>query len=234
VSQIKINKIMFKGKIFGIGYPKTGTTSLHFALNSLGYKSLHEPMDFLELVMMKGIYRFPKTSKCGNKNNRGVKWDAITDFGATFYYQLDTEYPDSKFILTTRDTDKWWKSWIGHVIGGQPPNVKGTNDYSHVLSKGNVWLAKQYDMFGGIGFDEETCRHRYELNNCLIKEYFSYKPHDLLVLPLESENKMNLLCGFLDCPAIKRGYPHKNLARRKNNKNTTPKRKRYKRLRNNN
>ena len=38
---------MEQGKIFGIGYPKTATSSLSNALAKLGYRSAHDPYDIL-------------------------------------------------------------------------------------------------------------------------------------------------------------------------------------------
>jgi hypothetical protein len=207
---------MFNGKIFGIGYPKTGTSSLNAALTLLGYESIHEPRDFLELVRLKGIYKFPEIYLKVNRRRGDVKWDALTDFGSTFYYKLDKEYPRAKFILTTRELESWWMSWINHIIDKQPKDKNGTKDYSHVLQNGNIWLFKTCDLFGGIGYDEEVCKYKYELNNCLIEKYFSDRPNDLLILPLESDKKCQLLCEFLSCEKeqLKGHYPHKNKSKK--------------------
>lgn len=80
-------------KIFGIGLPKTGTTSLSKALEELGYSSIHYPKDLEEIK----------------------HFDSATDsLVAVSYEYLDNEYPCSKFILTTRDMNEWLESVRNH------------------------------------------------------------------------------------------------------------------------
>ena len=79
-------------KIFGIGLPRTGTTSLSKALRALGYEGqnyclLHDTRTSDRTTFFEvdnSFYRNFKDIFHGNKN--------------------------SKFILTTRDRDSWRKS----------------------------------------------------------------------------------------------------------------------------
>ncbi len=80
-------------KIFGIGLPKTGQTSLAIAMRSLGYKTVQYPYTSLRI-----------------KNN-----NFALDLPVTMNYKkLDKKYPNSKFILTIRDFDPWLKSMRNH------------------------------------------------------------------------------------------------------------------------
>ncbi|MBL4740859.1 MAG: hypothetical protein JKY12_07680 [Sneathiella sp.] len=86
-----------KGKIFGIGLSRTGTTSLTAALNILGFSAIHFPT---------------RTSQIDAH-------DAATDTPvALAFRELELRYPDSKFILTVRDKKEWLKSceqlWTKH------------------------------------------------------------------------------------------------------------------------
>ena len=88
-----------KYKIFGIGLHRTGTSSLNEALNILGYRSIHTPLDIYPDIDTRII----------------DKYDAFTDNPIPLLYkQLDRLYPGAKFILTTRDLDSWIKSvkWL--------------------------------------------------------------------------------------------------------------------------
>jgi hypothetical protein len=79
-------------KIFGIGLSRTGTTSLHAALERLGFRSCHyPPLDrLLEIV-----------ESC----------DAVDDTSvACSFRELDALYPGSRFILTVRDIQSWLAS----------------------------------------------------------------------------------------------------------------------------
>lgn len=80
-------------KIFGIGLPKTGQTSLARAVWSLGY----------------WVVQYPYTADQINKN------DFLLDLPVVIKYKkLDKKYPNSKFILTVRDIDSWLKSMRNH------------------------------------------------------------------------------------------------------------------------
>ncbi len=80
-------------KIFGIGLPKTGQTSLASAMISLGYKTVQYPYKSIQIT----------------------KNDFALDLPVTINYKkLDKQYPGSKFIMTIRDHDSWLKSMRNH------------------------------------------------------------------------------------------------------------------------
>jgi len=95
-----------KIKIFCIGSPKTGTTSIHKALKILGYKSVR----FLDIptYYKKGWNIYLK--KVINSN-----YDAFVDWPFSkndYYKQINELIPNSKYILTIRDKKAHMKSWI--------------------------------------------------------------------------------------------------------------------------
>ena len=82
-------------KIFGIGLPKTGTSSLHRALQILGYTSVHYPMSIADI------------EAC----------DASSDLPIAMGYKfLDVMRPGSKFILTVRSEADWLESCRKHFL----------------------------------------------------------------------------------------------------------------------
>lgn len=92
-----------RGKIFGIGLSRTGTTSLHHALEILGYRSIHyPPLDRIHEVL--------------------EDHDAASDTPvACIFRELDCRYPDSRFILTVRDYRSWLAS-TKRFFGGPMPH----------------------------------------------------------------------------------------------------------------
>lgn len=83
-------------KIFGIGFSRTGTKSLHKALEILGYRSVHFPESLLEIVLA----------------------DAAVDTSVTVSYKgLDIFFPGSKFILTVREPKSWCESFLKQFGG---------------------------------------------------------------------------------------------------------------------
>ena len=92
-----------ESKVFGIGLSKTGTTSLHAALEILGYRA--------------GTFRHMRDLGLdhwfrGDFSPNYLKdLDAVTDLPvATWFRELDIRYPGSKFILTVRPRDSWLQS----------------------------------------------------------------------------------------------------------------------------
>jgi hypothetical protein len=86
-------------KIFGIGLGKTGTTSLHFALEELGFRSIH-------------CYSHVHNALSEESGD----FDAFIDYPIwCFYKRLDRQYPGSKFILTVRDPLEQYESTLRHA-----------------------------------------------------------------------------------------------------------------------
>lgn len=89
--------------VFCIGWPKTGTTSIHEALKIIGYRALDWPR--AHIPPRNGWINYIKKSK----------FDAFSDVpinNPRLYKELYKEFPNSKFILTFRDPETLTKSWI--------------------------------------------------------------------------------------------------------------------------
>jgi len=174
---------MNEKKIFAIGFPKTGTTSLNRALTTLGYKvkshfGLDDPNISRNVYEM--AFRFVE------------EHDAFEDAPWCFIYkELDEKYPGSKFILTLRSTEKWIKSQVDHFTQTRPMREW---IYGAGCPKGN----------------EDIYIARYERHNQEVLEYFKDRPDDLLVLRLTEGDGWEKLCQFLhkDVPDIE--FPHEN------------------------
>ena len=97
---------MNEKKVFVIGFPKTGTTSLQSALTTLGYKvkgefGMKDPNISRKVYEM--AFRFVE------------QYDAFEDNPwCVIFKELDKKYPGSKFILTLRPTEPWIKSQVDH------------------------------------------------------------------------------------------------------------------------
>lgn len=167
-------------KIFGIGLPRSGTTSLNEALTILGYKSIHNPSKFI-LKKLAGIYTL---------NGR---WDAITNFGEFFFPILDEIFPNSKFILTIRDKSKWLNSC--RIKYKRPSN------YFENLNR--------LSIFGVFVFHQRIFSNIYDQHLHIVFKYFE-KRNDLLILNLENDNCWEKLCDFLNQPVPNAPFPHAN------------------------
>jgi hypothetical protein len=201
-------------KIFNIGLPRTGTTSLNQALNALGFKSIHNPKYFRKHAM-EGRYHFDNND-----------WRALTNFGEHFYPQLDQAYPNSKFILTIRDEMDWLKSWerqIGDSTGDEVPTRwawtqplrmwerKIQRIFAHDTRI--THMHARIDIFGTYKFHAERCLYVYRLHRKNVLEYFKERPHDLLVMDICGGDSWEKLCSFLDIDIPEIPFPWKRPAK---------------------
>jgi hypothetical protein len=113
--------------VFCIGFSKTGTTSLHHALNELGYKSLHWPRAHIR--PRTGWIEFFKKSK----------YDAFSDsplYMPSFFKELDKEFPNSKFIFTPRNPESLVKSWKNY-FGKAPWSLDSEQEKNDLIKQYN-------------------------------------------------------------------------------------------------
>jgi hypothetical protein len=123
----RITKKRNDTKVFCIGFPKTGTTSLHKALGILGYRALDWPRAHLD--PKKGwIYYFKES-----------KFDAFSDsplFKPGFFKELDENFPNSKFILTVRNPESLVKSWDNY-FSKTPWDIENEEDKNRIITRYN-------------------------------------------------------------------------------------------------
>lgn len=176
------------GKIFGIGLPRTGTTSVAMAMMELGYKTCHVCYD-------ESLYE-----QC----------DAF--FDTPFYVDypiLDQRYPGSKFILTWRDPQAWLISFQKNLM----PYFSSLNEEN---IKGNMIKEHFWRYYTAVFGRPETLAPyilllRYERHRTEVERYFRYRSEDLLVLNIDKKDfDWDVLCRFLNKPRPLTPFPYIN------------------------
>lgn len=181
-------------KIFGIGMPKTGTTSLHDALEILGYKSIHFPHDKKTVrELEEGNYRLSILNK----------YDALCDVPVpAIFAQLDHYWPNSKFILTIRDIEKWLDSCENAPF----------NSPSSMPKKDHFRYFYRAILYGTISFNRDRFFWVYENHLKTVKNYFSgHKQDQLLILDITIGDGWDKLCGFLNKDKPNEKFPRSNV-----------------------
>jgi hypothetical protein len=124
--------------------------------------------------------------------------DASTDTAVAARFEfLDLLYPNSKFILTIRDLDSWIES----------------AEFLRRSSYDSIWqLETRSKLWGSFIFDREKFIEGYHKHHSKVLHHFKNRPNDLLILPLESDDKWLKLCVFLhkQMPAKDVIYPKLN------------------------
>lgn len=162
-------------KIFCIGFQKTGTSSLRDALSEVGYSVTGVFGRDVGLGELRETYI-----------ERGLsiaeQYDAVEDMPwPLMFRELDAAFPGAKFILTMRETDRWYHSIASHF---------GANPY-HIQQ-----LTYGEDAAAPVG-NEARYREVYEAHNSTVREYFADRPDDLLEFWLERGHGWDELAAFL-------------------------------------
>jgi len=171
-------------KVFGIGFHKTGTTTLGGCLRHLGYKHLRYNPSLLKQVAGGEIEPVL---------NVALQYESFDDWPwPLIYSELDEAFPESKFVLTIRkNSDVWFNSLLSHVAR------RGVTDvYPLVYNLPEPEAHKQ-------AFIE-----RYEAHNQNVKDYFANRPDKLQIICWENGDGWPELCSFLNLPVIEEPLPH--------------------------
>ena len=165
-----------KGKVFGIGHIKSGTTSLAAALKVLGYNVKDLPLGMVKCRNRKVSLDFRKAAK----------YDGLTDIpAARFYKELDKKFPGSKFILTVREEERWLDSARRHVFIGKWWKYPNRINQLH------------QDVLGDIVYNEKKFRKAYHQHHKDVMDYFRNRKNDLLVINICNGEGWEKLCKFL-------------------------------------
>lgn len=120
-------KETYSGKVFCIGYNKTGTTSLGESLRILGYKH----SSYSDKVWLK-YYGNNKIVEILKYTAKFESLDDLPWLKEDMIPILDKVFPNSQFIYLTRDEESWKKSiyhWTYKMTGEYPDVDKCLEEY---------------------------------------------------------------------------------------------------------
>ncbi|MFA5921356.1 MAG: sulfotransferase family protein [Methylococcaceae bacterium] len=181
----------FKTRIFCIGWPKTGTTSITQALGILGIYSWH----FAPWVV--GYHHFSDEITKFQINLAEIEqYDALSDIPVSLLYrELDEAFPGSLFIFTTREIESWHPSAVADAEGIE--KRFGRLDVAYRLA------------YGSDKSTSEQILAKYRLHEQKVIEYFSGRAN-FLSIDITQGNPWESLCSFLDLPIPDILFPHLN------------------------
>ena len=173
-------------KVIGLGFQKTGTSSLREALKILGYKVKDTSQRAL-IPILKGNDKKIKRILKNYNALEDTPWYMI-------YEKLDVWYPNSKFILTIRDEEDWYKSVSRHIGDLKNP----MHEWIYGLGKG---LPKD---------NKKNTIEVYKNHNKNVIEYFKDRPIDLLIIDFSKNQGWDEICKFLNKSIPDATFPHAN------------------------
>ena len=194
MTQNPVNSRESDGKVIGIGLSKTGTSSLVRALQILGLDAVHFPSDSQTLhELRRGHYSLSVLKK----------HQAIAEGIAPFFPQLDTYFPNSKFILTIRDLESWLDSAEHHW-----PFVEEWARHNQEFNA--AWDFLSTSTFGVRSFQRERFTYVYLTHLDRVRRYFAARSHVLLELDICGGDGWEKLCPFLGLPEPDSRFPLAN------------------------
>ena len=177
-------------KVLGVGLSRTGTLSLHCALQMLGYRSVHWAPERLREEMWGEASNYQKFDDV----------DAVSDIPAAFFYrEIGQAYPDIKYVLTIRDEDRWYVSLKQHI------------SQVHALLRGrDLSDANRLHqlVYGSEQPVEELYKESFRTHNCRVVQDISQK--DLLIMNICDGDGWEVLCPFLGEKAPSTPFPWEN------------------------
>jgi hypothetical protein len=200
--------------VIGAGYGRTGTLSLHAALEKLGFSPCHH---MAELIMnLEQLPRWQEALATEPVNVRRAfeGYRATVDFpGASYWRELLETWPDAKVILTTRDPHRWYASARETIFNAElQPLPPGTTDPDAIELHRFLFeelFPRIMDIGGGRRLDQVGEDEAVEAFNRHIAEVRSSVPADQLLVYQVSEG-WDPLCDFLGVPVPDEDFPHLN------------------------
>jgi len=188
----------YDGKIFGIGFYKTGTTTLYDALRALGYHTVNGDTpgsypgadDGATLIKQidAGDYRLPT-------------FEMFEAFSDNPYFriwrQIYGQFPEAKYILTVRDEDRWIESCVRF--------------YRHRrIRPMRVWMFGPHANPASSPESRQAWLDAYRAHNAAVRGFFASRPNQYFEFDPTREGGWDRLCAFLGAPVPGLLWPHAN------------------------
>lgn len=179
-------------KVVGIGFPKTGTTSLGYCLRRFGFK--HQTYD-MDLALKVKRNQINEVMRIAEQHESFEDWPWFL-----LYKEFDRRFPNTKFILTLRkDTATYVRSLQRHH---EREGIRNPD-----------WIKPHWwDEVQGMepaSWDYSKSAQRYENHNRAVLEYFAGRiDKDLLVVCWENGDGWEALSRFLNKRAPAEPFPH--------------------------
>ena len=161
-------------KIFIIGLPRTGTTSLCATLLELGYSVAHTAFTQAAIEQAEVVADTP----------------AYCD-----YPFLDQRYPGAKFIYLERELSLWLPS-IQQLLKRMIKNINNNSGgFNPVLKRCFKSIFNPFELTA-IN-NPQHLSHCYQQHRQQVLRYFAHRPQDLLSLNIADPQAPQQLLGFL-------------------------------------
>ncbi|MEO6396110.1 MAG: sulfotransferase [Devosia sp.] len=162
-------------KVFAIGFNKTATTSIHSVFTGCGLTAAHS---ILWRDSRHPLVHWP--------------YQAFSDGIPNDFTRLDQRFPNSRFILNTRDLTEWLDSRLEHIAKAQAAGRPTWKNWQKTEAAIVRWV------------------HRRNEHHAKVLRYFADRPQDLLVVNfIRDPQAASRIAAFIGKdPPPERPYTH--------------------------
>jgi hypothetical protein len=185
-------------KIFCVGLPKTGTTSLGSCLIELGYKKAPYNIEFINSISDM-LYQNKVDDNRLNEiiKNEVDKYEVFEDWPYPLLTEkIFTMYPDSYFILSTRKDEKaWLKSLQKHT------KINNSQKSKRLRS---IFYGNDDPFLNGLHYEKFYLKH----NSDIVSKFKNN--NKFLEICFETGSGWKQICEFLRKEIPNVPFPHAN------------------------
>ncbi len=192
-------------EVIGVGYPRTGTTSLKLSLEQLGFGPTYHMFEVFERPHHAALWHDALDGR--------PDWNRIfADFRSSadapachFWAELISWFPESKCILTTRDSESWYESCRTTIVPAMMHPERAPDEAHRTVQHMARRLILDV-MFQGAFDDMERAMELFEEHNRVILQ--SIPSERLLVFDIAEG--WGPLCDFLGVDIPETPFPRAN------------------------
>jgi hypothetical protein len=198
-----------KLRIFQIGFNKCGTISLYRLFHDYceptitsihwnrGYlaRDIHDNiLNGREPLLGYDSYSVYLDMECFRTYNEKINWVSIAK---DYFDLLDINYPNSKFILNTRNIDSWITSRIRHMCNFSPMRY----GFTERLPSKIPYVEYHKQAYGLDNIDDliKVWKEEWYTHHDNVITHFTYRPNDLLVFDIEKDPFSKIVDFFQPC-----------------------------------
>ncbi|MCD0460341.1 sulfotransferase family protein [Roseiconus lacunae] len=207
-------------KIFCTGLSRTGTTSICEGFRALGLRACHFPFAIFgqpekigeqqfKPQLSRGLrarwqlHRELKALRCHDPLRILEQNDAFSDLPVPLYFErFEQQYPDAKFIHTTRPVTDWISSMRWLLDRGR---------YEKNWTVGELADEMHFSVYGCTEFDEIQLTKAWSRHENRVHDYFASRSDKLLVLDISrGDLSFDKIAPFLEMSVPSEPFPSSN------------------------
>ncbi|KAJ7627485.1 P-loop containing nucleoside triphosphate hydrolase protein [Roridomyces roridus] len=211
-------------KVLVLGFCRTGTASMRAALTTLGYGPAHHIGRVMADPREVDVWRAAIHAKYEGKGKliERETWDdmfgdlqVVADVpGILFAEDLIQAYPDAQIIITTRDPDRWWRSFRETLLPMLDTHHTrlarwlDPHDFGRFVPFARMNLEVLLGPLESLG--EVEAKRRYGEYYARVRGLLADAQRDSRVLEYQMGDGWAPLCAFLGREVPDVAFPHKN------------------------